>query len=248
MKNLTQISKRRAIISGDIIELYEYQWPYAYNQTPQRSRSGAPEVSSGVPAERREDNLGFVRAQIRRLIECNVTTYGYPPVFLTFTFRDNVTDVSIANSYFHDFIKRFTRRAGKNLKYLAIIEFQKRGAVHYHCVFFNLGLDWERRERTDRVIAGLWGHGFVDIERIRHAKRVAPYVCKYLNKGLHDPRLRGRKSYFTSRALLRPVQLRRESSIDDLFRDANIEEVKVERYSSIKRGEVKYTQYVRRNN
>jgi len=241
--NLTKLSKRRAILSGDQLELYEYEFPYAFNMAPRRSR-GRDSKSSN---ERRRDNLAHVRSEIRRLIECNYQEYGYNPVFLTFTFKENVTSLSVANKAFKTFIQRFTRYYGKSLKYLAIVEFQKRGAVHYHCIFFNLSIEYERRERRERIIANLWGHGYVDIERIRHAKSVSAYVCKYLNKGVSDPRLRGKKSFFTSRALFRPVQFRSESSIDKLLTDDSFKGVGVDTYDSFSRGKVILKTYVRRH-
>lgn len=245
--NFAKLSTRRLIDSREVLELYTYERPYIFNLSPVRvsSSSVSSDPQQTINA-RRNDNLGLVRQEIRRLIECNFTAYGYEPCFLTFTFKENITDVGVANKYFHDFIKRLNRAIGKKARYLTIVEFQKRGAVHYHCIFFNLDPAIERRERSDRYVARLWRHGFIDIERIRHAKSVSAYVCKYLQKGLHDPRLRGRKSYFTSRALFRPLQFRRESSIDEVLQDASIEEVSVEHYESIKRGHVIKRNYARR--
>lgn len=246
----TQLSKRRLIVSGDLIELYEYEHPYAYNVAPMRMSSG--DISEPISEElnaRRADNLGHVRSEIRRLIECNFRSYGYQPVFITLTFRENILDVDYANTCFKAFIRRFARLLGRPPRYLAIIEFQKRGAVHYHCVFFNVPLAFEERERRTRDISALWRMGFVDVERIRHARSVSAYVCKYLNKGLHDPRLRGRKSYLTSHALFRPREVRRESSIDRFCNAHSMSIVRVDTYQSIKRGAVKYTQFhATRNN
>jgi len=246
MKNLTKFSRKRLLISGDIIELYEYEKIYSYNADPLRLSGGSESDESGETRSRRGDNLGFVRSQIRRLIECNYKKFGYPPVFLTLTFHENITDIDIANAHFHDFIKRLNRRFQRRFRYLAIVEFQERGAVHYHCVFFNMGVDLELRERRTRDIAQCWDLGFVDIERIRHAKSVSAYVCKYLDKGVHDPRLVGRKAFFTSRNLFRPQQIRNEKRIDRILATTTMEIVRVEDYQSLSRGNVKYTQYVKR--
>jgi len=246
MKNLAKISNRRLLLSDDLVELYEYQHPYAYNVNPMRLQGDGSTDELREIESRREDNLGYVRAQIRRLIECNYKKFGYPPVFLTLTFSENVVDIDIANKQFHDFIKRLNRRFQRSFRYLAIVEFQKRGAVHYHCIFFNMGLDIESRERRSRDIAHCWDNGFVDIQRIRHAKSVSAYVCKYLDKAVHDRRLVGRKAFFTSRHLFRPMQFRDESRIDKILGSITLKEVRVENYLSIKRGHVKYTQYVKR--
>jgi len=238
-------TRKKLILAGNTVELFEYEYPIGRNLSSLRLSGGKVSgASSGK--ERRVDNLGYVRSQIRHLVECNHAAFGFEPVFLTFTFRENLTDLKSANALFHDFLRRFSRKVGKPLRYLVVVEFQARGAVHYHCIFFNLDLEWERRERRTRTVARLWGHGFVDIERIRSAKRVGPYVCKYLNKGLLDPRLRGKKAYFTSRKLLRPIVFWNEETIDRVLSRYNLETVRVDTYQSYK-GNCKKTEYVNRN-
>jgi len=122
---------------------------------------------------------------------------------LTFTYADNMGDISQAWRDWHFFMRRMRARFGK-LHTLAVMEFQKRGAVHFHCIFFNLAPEVEQNERVTREIANLWGNGFVDIERIRSAKNVGAYVCKYLNKSADDPRLIGKKFFSCSVGLKRP--------------------------------------------
>jgi len=208
------ISKKRLIVSGEVVELFEYRYPYAFNFVPVSGGKGR-EMEKLNP--RREDNLREVRNQIRRLVESNYKAYGFEPCFLTFTFRDNVTEVDRATKLFTDFIRRFKYHTGLKLRYLAVTEFQKRGAVHFHCIFFNLPLSYETAERSNRYIANIWQHGFIDIERIRSAKRVGPYVSKYLDKAVMDKRLIGKKAYFTSRGLLQPKEYRIQGVVDKQF-------------------------------
>lgn len=160
-----------------------------------------PRSAVGV---RRKDNTAAVRARIHDLVECNNLQYGYEPVFLTFTFAENVTDIKTAWKEWHKYVKRHTRAFGKP-KYLSVMEFQKRGAVHFHAIFFNLDPELEYRERETRCIAKAWGNGFITVERIRSVHRVGRYVCKYLNKSAEDVRLRGQKFFTTSNDLFRPV-------------------------------------------
>jgi len=238
--NLTKLSKKRLIVSGSQIELYTYGLPYAYNFAPSRSSA---RLERKLEA-RRDDNLWLVRSQIRRLVEANVRVYGYEPVFLTFTFADNVTDVDIANKHFSDFIERLNYHYNTRFRYLTVVEFQKRGAVHYHCIFFNMPLSIEENERKDRVIAKLWTHGFVDIERVRSAKHVGAYVCKYLDKAIHDKRLNGRKAYFTSRGLLRPRLYRDEVRIDNFLASHTMDLEHTVEYDSKHYKKVFYQTYI----
>jgi len=236
--NRARLSFEKLVVSGDLYEHFLYERPIVWNKN-----ASARSCSRGTrsDAQRREDNLYSVRQQIRRLVECNNEKWGYPPVFLTFTFKENITDVTYANSIFHDFIRRLASEIRKRPRYLAIIEFQKRGAVHYHCVFFNLDIAIEQRERRERFIAHLWGAGFVDIERIRNARVASAYVCKYLDKAVHDKRLIGRKAFFTSRSLFRPRYYLSKKSIDEILGNITIKSSKVDCYESYYLGTIKKT-------
>jgi len=183
-------------------------------------------VGGGLVGLRREDNLSAVRTKVHDLVDCNVRNYGYEPVFLTFTFARNETNIKAAWKDWRRFIRLFKKHYG-DPKYLAVVEFQNRGAVHFHCIFFNYSPELERMERcphgkeacdwqklgycsldkTARPIARLWGQGWVDVERVRSARNVAAYVTSYLDKSAGDARLRGIKFFATSKGLVRPEVL-----------------------------------------
>lgn len=55
--------------------------------------------------------------------------------FLTLTFRENITDIQYAKLEFKRFIQRLKRSGYLNFKYTYVIEWQKRGAIHFHCLF-----------------------------------------------------------------------------------------------------------------
>jgi len=184
------------------VEYWEYNNPVLSSKYDTRSARGASRSLA-----RRDWNMRQTQNNVRRLVNSNVGQYGYEAVFLTFTYKENVTDIDLAWSDWHAFMKKMRRRFG-TLHALSVMEFQKRGAIHFHCIFFNLPPVVEAQERKTRTIADLWGHGFVDIERIRSAKNVGAYVCKYLNKSADDERLRGKKFYSTTLNLFRPVELR----------------------------------------
>lgn len=210
---MTKISSKRLVVAGSKIDLKIYEYPIAYNFTPFRKTY----TKNDNQESRRKDNLIKIRSKINYLIESNYKEYGYLPIFLTFTFKENITDLIYANEQYTAFQKRFNYYVGKNLRYITIIEFQKRGAVHYHSIFFDLPISYESQERTTRLISSIWRNGFVDIERIRSAKAVAPYVCKYITKNINDKRLFGRKSFFCSNNLFKPTYLRDEQRINDVL-------------------------------
>jgi len=241
LRNKAVLSKYRLTVSHTEVEFWVYKKGFlAHSRESHRGKSEQP-------AERREDNLNTLRNTVRRLVNANVGQYGYEPCFLTFTYRENQCDLAVAWSDWHAFMQRMRRRYGK-LHALTVAEFQKRGAVHFHCIFFNLPPCVEAEERLTRTIAGLWMHGFVDIERVRSARNVGAYVCKYLDKSVHDDRLRGRKVFFCSVGLLRPQEIRSEDRIDNfLALNNNLVQVRHTEYDSAFFKKIKYTQYANRS-
>ncbi|MEA4892665.1 MAG: hypothetical protein VB085_08905 [Peptococcaceae bacterium] len=161
----------------------------------------------------RVNNMAVAKKKVRRLIDCNKTP---DDVFLTLTFRENVRDVSAANYEFKKFRQRLEYQRKKKLKYVVVVEFQERGAIHYHCYLFGVGfVDWLLYEQT-------WGHGFIRVNHITNPAGAGCYVTSYMTKDIAmEDRLRGRKSYFASRGLQKPITLDDESDpfgiIDDFL-------------------------------
>jgi len=150
----------------------------------------------------------------KRNIKRNVSAVNYvrgAPAFATFTYATPQHNMEKAM----DDWKRFTRKI-KNFRpavaLLRVPERHKSGAVHFHALMWDLDPEWPcftRRipgrkkpihacpeprqcERKQRVIANLWGHGWVDLNITRDADAVGPYIAKYLTKGDPDWSLFGR--------------------------------------------------------
>lgn len=120
--------------------------------------------------------------------------------FLTLTFSENMTNIKECNLLFKNFIKRLKYQYNKNLKYLAVIEFQKRGAVHYHVL---LDIPYV----PQNVLQELWGNGFIFINAIDHVDNIGAYILKYITKDNNDVRLMGQKAYLYSRNLKKPEEI-----------------------------------------
>ena len=201
--------KTKVVISGDIIEVYDYEnsVPYGYTDTKKGS-SGRQVIASLEDQEKnREKVLSRARKNLRRIINSNVQKYSK---FLTLTFKDNVQDLGVANYEFKKFILRVNYNYKIKLKYSVVIEFQERGAIHYHCVFYNL------TQKIDVAILGdLWGNGFIRINAIDNVDNVGAYVCKYMTK-VQDDRLKGKKMYFNSRGINKPQEIKDPVTVNTL--------------------------------
>ena len=110
-----------------------------------------------------------------------------------------MTDLQLANYEFLKFVKRWQYKLGYKLQYSVVVEFQKRGAVHYHSIFYNIP---HKVNLND--LRAVWGLGSVNVKRINHVDNVGAYMVKYMSKNSDDERLKGQKMYFNSRGLKKP--------------------------------------------
>lgn len=192
----------KVIVSGHVIEVYEYTDTIWRNLKSKTSKSNVVKVPSTEELDelildkklnsRAKSNIR-ARNNIRRLILAN---FNNRSKFLTLTFKENVTSLEEANKEFKKFIRKLRSNLG-NFKYVAVIEFQKRGAVHYHGL---LDIKYVRVSK----LAEWWGNGFIKINDIRHVDNVGAYVVKYMTKADADERLIGKKMYQCSKNLERP--------------------------------------------
>nr|WP_023842321.1 Rep5 [Geobacillus sp. 1121]AHB19301.1 Rep5 [Geobacillus sp. 1121] len=195
----------KVVVSGHVVELYEYETEIKTGKDNKGGSVGRAGKNASDEDKEKNRDLVLKRAkrEVRRLINSNVDAWGEKPKFFTLTFRENVTDIKWANNEFKKFRQRLSRYIWKcpnNLKYVAVIEFQKRGAVHYHVVVFNMPYV------PHGVLQEIWGHGFVHIRAIDDCDNVGAYVTKYMTKSNDDERLREQKCYFSSRGLVKPVE------------------------------------------
>ena len=130
--------------------------------------------------------------------------------FITLTFKENLTDISIANKKFNSFVSN-VRKKKKDFKYIAVPEFQKRGAVHYH-LLSNLTKDdsdiiikqKNSKENDNFYDIKYWNKGFSAVDFIKNDyKKIFSYISKYMTKDI-DNRLFGKKRYFFSLNLNQP--------------------------------------------
>lgn len=242
LKSGIESVRSRVIVSGGVVEVYEYERP-VYKGF--KSKGGRKHEADEEGKEKnRKDALRRARQKVRRIVNANVGAYGEhcSSKFLTLTFGDNVTDLDVAHYEFEKFVKRLnylvfgTKVA--NLRYTAVTEFQKRGAVHYHVVLYNLPYT-----KAD-VIEKVWGNGFIKINKIDDVDNVGAYVCKYMVKDLDDDRLKGRKCYFNSRGLFKPVVIEDEKKVENIKRSLPREKrTVIAAYENDYTGIIVYKQY-----
>jgi len=188
-------------------EVWIYDEPVIYRAKREESETGEP-TQSGMSARKQAESLRRkqkhyeqMRWVIARLVDCN---FDDDTKFVTLTFKQNITDIEHANAEFKNFIKRLNyhlyNQKKHTIKYIATWEKQKRGAIHYHVIFF--GFPYIRKQELET----LWGHGFVRINQIDVDSREnrGRYLSKYFSKNL-ELKEHKKKAFFTSRNLKKPL-------------------------------------------
>ena len=228
---------KKVIISGKQIEIYEYKESviYGYSDIKKGSR-GRQAVANDEDKEiNREKVFKRARTNLRRLINCNVESDSK---FLTLTFKDNVTDLDFANNEFKKFIMRLNYNFKIKVKYSCVVEFQKRGAIHYHVILYNLSGKVDLNKLSD-----IWGHGFIKLNKIKGVDNVGAYICKYMTKS-DDDRLKGKKMYFNSRNLNKPAEIKEPELVDALVGSLQAQAPKYENTFTNEYNSINYKQYI----
>lgn len=209
---------RKLIQSGNLVELYEYQREPSQLGVPRASTARDRDFEQWrktafkrPPGEKRRDNLHRAKQSFRRLVQANLSKGN--PWLLTLTMLDVVPYTDAMRCY-TSFGQQLRRVFGTDVAWIAVAEFQKRGAVHYHALVWGLPYDVADLERSTRRIQNIWGYGYVDIVATDGSPKLATYLTKYLFKALQDDRLRGKRAYFASRNLMRPVSLNTPTAVD----------------------------------
>jgi hypothetical protein len=208
----------KIISYGNNIEIYEYEKDIVrLFPVPRRDHettdddmgmgaSGKDTLSDkgGQEEGKRADNARRASLAFRRIVSANLGGSSLP-LMATLTYADNFTDLAGAYKHLTAFIQTLRRQFGKDFSYVLVPEFQKRGAVHFHALFWGLPEKLFSQERKTRTLRTLWGKGHVFLKETDGNERIAFYLSKYFTKAFTDPRLKNQKSYVASRNIKRPL-------------------------------------------
>lgn len=152
---------------------------------------------------RSKENARRAYVAFRRIVLANLGRAD-PPVLASFTYRENMADLQRGRKDFNTFTRALKSTFGGQVRYIAVCEFQERGAVHFHSLIWGLPFGTVKNERSTRLVATLWSQGFADLVSTDGDEKLGSYLAKYFGKTFTDPRLLGKKSYITSRNIRRP--------------------------------------------
>jgi hypothetical protein len=135
-------------------------------------------------------------------------------------------DIAIGYQDYRSFVQSLRHAYGKAFKYICVPEFQERGAVHFHALFWALPEELYLQERQTRELAHRWRKGFVYMKMTDGDGRLSSYLTKYMSKAFIDPRLKNKKAYVTSRNIARPQVISDVSPLWPILEDYAVDEQK----------------------
>lgn len=203
----------KIIESNDRLEVYRYNAPILQEHCNNRDgRKGKVERSERKVEKNRKETLNNARNEIIRLVNCNPDLQ----TFVTLTYKENMQDIKLSKVDLAKCI-RMLQRFFTGFKYLYVLEYQDRGAIHYH-MLCNMPVPvrtaksrqhkpQEQKDLENYFHEIFWPHGFCDIRDLGQEgnTNVGLYVSVYLVEDLYKLDLQGNKCYGYSRNLLRPT-------------------------------------------
>lgn len=252
----------KVISSGNVLEVYEYErQPVKVERKRKEEQYNAYEKmlldKKGVidpkawihekpdkVHERRKQTLRDSRNLVRRLALMN---FSAGDTFLTLTYAENMQDIEQGDKDFKKFVQRFKYKYG-DVKYIAVREFQKRGAIHFHVI---CDMKLENPSESDirlfekEMGVNVWGHGFVDAKVLGEVDNVGAYLIKYMTKDISVEAFKGRKSYLCSKGLERPVEYKGKEA-EEIVRVYELQKknpVYANSYISEYLGTIQYTEF-----
>lgn len=151
-------------------------------------------------------NIIRTKLNCQRLAKANAKDWTS---FITLTYAENMQDIKQAKIELNYFIKN-VKKVKKDFKYIAIPEFQKRGAIHFH-LLTNLSLQdnyiiIKQKDNNKYYNVKYWSKGFTSFEPLYNdLKKVIGYISKYMTKDC-DSRLFGIRRFTSSQNLIKPVE------------------------------------------
>ena len=153
-------------------------------------------------------NRNIIRTKLdcQRLAKANAKDWTS---FITLTYKDNMQDVKQSKLDLNYFIKNIKKKK-KDFKYIAIPEFQKRGAIHFH-ILSNLSLEDKniivhQKDNDNYYDVKYWNKGFTSYENVTgDVKKIVGYISKYMTKEC-DERLFNFRRFSSSLNLERPQE------------------------------------------
>lgn len=161
-------------------------------------------------SENRQANEDDAARRARKTVRHRCKAIGADRL-VTLTYRENMTDRTVALKHWKAFVRRLSKV--NQFHYVAVIEVQQRGAIHFHVAVHGrqhyallrsiwqavLGTDAEGRQMGQVNVRDPHRFGF----GVNGHHKLASYIAKYCGKQM-DVRDLNQKRYFCSKGIVVP--------------------------------------------
>jgi len=206
--NVSKVYYKHGVLYGDYFDLRIYG---NVKTTFYPTNTDKSKRTEGI---KRDDSLARARVSLYRLITANTGKHGrFKTIFATYTFKQHTKDLNTANSRLKYYFSKLRKHTRNNPKYVAVPEKQESGSWHYHIIYFN------QPKISIKLNDKLWDQGTkaVKLEYPRGINNIALYLAGYLTKQMLSDRPLNKKLYYSSRGLIRPIDVFNTDTIDTIL-------------------------------
>lgn len=175
--NIPSLYKTKVVTTNTVMQIYVYD--KFITKSYDSERVNYQKSENGMKSN---SSIQRAKTQLFNLVASNVSRYSK---FITLTTKETVLDRNEFLNMFNQFRKNFSRVFGYNLKYVSVLERQKKrgikennsGSYHMHLIVFNdAKLPFESLKKC-------WcSYGSVDVKKLRDYTHIPLYLMKYLTK------------------------------------------------------------------
>ena len=208
--------------SGRLLKVALYDKPITSNAGNIKGRTGEEKAKESRNEEENKKRV-LIRAKkrIERIIMSNESTFDK---FLTLTIQDpSYTNTMLGYPLWQSYIKRVRTsllKEGEQLQYFCMPELQDRGVIHFHALLSCPYI-------PQPLLAKKWGHGSVNIKKIKDTVNTGAYIAKYVTKQISSKLYsHNTKTYLKSQSIkdkTSVMRIRTAGSIEDTL--ANIKDL-----------------------
>jgi hypothetical protein len=144
--------------------------------------------------------------------------------FVTLTFKENIQDFDYAYKCFKKFNRKMNEtmnKTGNKFEFVSVIEFQKRGAIHFH-VLCNLKTNFniqkykksiKQMDFENQLHDFAWQYGWITVQPIKNVNgkdnnNIGAYMVKYMTKECDNDLTVNEKMTSSSKGLRKPIEIK----------------------------------------
>ncbi|MBI6042190.1 rolling circle replication-associated protein [Clostridium perfringens] len=191
---MSDLYNQKMVIAGDRIELFLYQGVIKTGKT--YNSKGRTKGIKGN-AKSRKQTLTKARNHIINLVESNKEKFKS---FITLTYAENMQNLEESLKHLKAFLRKL-RNDNKDLVYIYVIEYQSRGAIHYH-LLTSIEVE-ETHSFNSKFAERYWKYGFIYLQQVNNIANISKYIACYMTKDMIETY--GKKVYSHSKNLVEPT-------------------------------------------